>query len=136
MIGTIDGSGRVKLVDRNAPPGTPPAVDLDLEKVLGSMPDKTFNFSRSSNKLEPLALPANETAMGALHRVLRLPSVCSKRFLTNKVDRHVTGLVAQQQCVGPLQLPVSDVAVFAQSHQNTTGLATSIGEQPLKGLLE
>lgn len=47
-----------------------------------------------------------------------------------------TGLVAQQQCVGPLQLPISDVAVFAQSHQDHTGLATSIGEQPLKGLLD
>jgi hypothetical protein len=42
------------------------------------------------------------------------------------------GLVAQQQCVGPLQLPISDVAVYAQSHQNHTGLATSIGEQPIK----
>jgi phosphoribosylformylglycinamidine synthase len=27
------------------------------------------------------------------------------------------------------------VAVFAQSHQDTTGLATSIGEQPIKGLI-
>jgi hypothetical protein len=33
VIGQIDGSGRVKLVDKNAPAGTPPAVDLDLEKV-------------------------------------------------------------------------------------------------------
>lgn len=46
------------------------------------------------------------------------------------------GLVAQQQCVGPLQLPISDVAVFAQSHQDISGLATSIGEQPLKGLID
>lgn len=46
------------------------------------------------------------------------------------------GLVAQQQCVGPLQLPISDVAVFAQSHQDITGIATSIGEQPIKGLLD
>lgn len=45
------------------------------------------------------------------------------------------GLVAQQQCVGPLQLPLADVAVFAQSHQNLSGAATSIGEQPLKGLI-
>ena len=45
------------------------------------------------------------------------------------------GLVAQQQCVGPLQLPIADVAVFAQSHQDITGAATSIGEQPIKGLL-
>lgn len=47
----------------------------------------------------------------------------------------VAGLVAQQQCVGPLQLPISDVAVFAQSHQDHTGIATAIGEQPLKGLI-
>lgn len=31
------------------------------------------------------------------------------------------GLVAQQQCCGPLQIPVSDVAVYAQSHQDLTG---------------
>jgi phosphoribosylformylglycinamidine (FGAM) synthase-like enzyme len=43
--------------------------------------------------------------------------------------------VAQQQCCGPLQLPVADVAVMAQSHQGLTGAATSIGEQPLKGLV-
>lgn len=135
VIGSIDGSGRVKLVDKNAPPGTPPAVDLDLEKVLGSMPDKTFEFKSSPNTLAPVALPAGTTPESALQRVLRLPSVCSKRFLTNKVDRHVTGLVAQQQCVGPLHLPVSDVAVFAQSHQDLTGLATAIGEQPIKGLI-
>lgn len=42
VIGSIDGSGRVTLVDDTAAPGTPTPVDLDLEKVLGSMPDKTF----------------------------------------------------------------------------------------------
>ena len=95
MVGTIDGSGRVKLVDKNAPPGTPPAVDLDLDKVLGKMPDKTYSFTREkSNKLSPLSLPEASPASvtEALHRVLKLPSVCSKRFLTTKVDRHVTGV--------------------------------------------
>lgn len=47
----------------------------------------------------------------------------------------VVGLVAQQQCVGPLQLPISNVAVMAQSHFGLTGAATAIGEQPLKGLI-
>ncbi len=42
VIGTIDGSGRVVLVDRAAPEGSPTPVDLDLEKVLGDMPNKTF----------------------------------------------------------------------------------------------
>lgn len=52
--------------------------------------------------------------INATDRVLRLLSVGSKRFLTNKVDRSVTGLIAQQQCVGPLHIPAADVAVIAQ----------------------
>ena len=42
VIGAIDGSGRVVLRDREAPEGSPVPVDLDLEKVLGDMPNKTF----------------------------------------------------------------------------------------------
>ncbi|CAN0444686.1 unnamed protein product, partial [Hapterophycus canaliculatus] len=53
-----------------------------------------------------------------------------------KVDRSVTGLVAQQQCVGPLQTPLADCGVVASSHLATTGIATSCGEQPMKGLLD
>lgn len=136
VIGTIDGSGRVVLKDRDAPAGTPTPVDLDLEKVLGDMPNKTFKFDRKTEPTSPLTLPADADVVSALDRVLRLPSVGSKRFLTTKVDRHVTGLIAQQQCVGPLQLPVSDVAVMAQTHFGYTGSATAIGEQPYKGLID
>jgi phosphoribosylformylglycinamidine synthase len=67
--------------------------------------------------------------------VLRLLDVGSKRFLTNKVDRSVTGLIAQQQCVGPLHTPLADVAVLAQTHFSLTGVATAVGEQPIKGLI-
>lgn len=58
----------------------------------------------------------------ALERVLRLPSVASKRYLTNKVDRCVTGLIAQQQCVGPLHTPLADVAVTIISHFSTVSV--------------
>lgn len=51
------------------------------------------------------------------------------------MDRSVTGLVAQQQCVGPLHTPLADVAVVAISHFSMEGIATSIGEQPIKGLV-
>ncbi len=68
--------------------------------------------------------------------MLRLVSVGSKRFLTNKVDRAVTGLIARQQCCGPLQLTVGDVAVVAQSHFGKTGIATAIGEQSIKMLVD
>jgi phosphoribosylformylglycinamidine synthase len=66
-------------------------VDLNLDQVLGKMPNKTFTFNTSPPQLAPLALPEGVSPQAALERVLALPSVCSKRFLTTKVDRHVTG---------------------------------------------
>ncbi len=133
FIGKITGDGRIVLHDETD--GSTP-VDLDLEKVLGDMPQKKFRLDRVRPNLEPLTLPRNLTVRAALDRVLRLVSVGSKRFLTNKVDRTVTGLIARQQCAGPLQLTVSDVAVIAQSHFGLTGGAISIGEQPVKTLID
>jgi phosphoribosylformylglycinamidine (FGAM) synthase-like enzyme len=62
-----------------------------LLQVLGKMPNKTFTFNTSTPQLQPLSLPEGTTPQAALEAVLRLPSVGSKRFLTTKVDRHVTG---------------------------------------------
>ena len=111
-------------------------VDIDLSELLGDIPVKTFEDTRSKPQLQPLDLPDDLTVRYALHDVLRLVSVGSKRFLTNKVDRAVTGLIARQQCCGPLQLTVSDVAVVAQSHFSLSGGATAIGEQPIKMLVD
>ena len=132
-VGEITGDGRVIVKDPKD--GSEP-VSLDLDTVLGDMPQKTFTFDRQAPTLEPLVLPTGLTVRDALDRVLRLLSVGSKRFLTTKVDRSVTGLVARQQCAGPLQITIADVAVIAQSHTSTTGGATAIGEQPIKGLLD
>ncbi|MBI4684619.1 MAG: phosphoribosylformylglycinamidine synthase [Nitrospirae bacterium] len=137
FIGKITGDGYIVLYDETD--GSAP-VNLDLSKILSDMPQKTFKLDRIPTKLEPLQLPHGLTVREALDRVLRLVSVGSKRFLTNKVDRSVTGLIARQQCVGPLQLTVSDVAVISQSHfannkNNYTGAAISIGEQPIKTII-
>ena len=134
FLGKVSGDGRLRLED--AADGSCP-VDLPLELVLGDMPKKTFTSAAAdlSAAAKPLALPADATLASALDRVLRLPSVGSKRFLTNKVDRSVSGLIAQQQCVGPLHTPLADVGVIAQAHGGVTGGATAVGEQPIKGLL-
>jgi phosphoribosylformylglycinamidine synthase len=133
FVGQVTGDGRVILHDEKDD-STP--VDLVLDHVLGEVPQKTFELERGQSTHVPLQLPAGTDVKQTLERVLRLLSVGSKRFLTTKVDRSVSGLVAQQQCAGPLQLTVADVAVIAQSHFGTTGAATAIGEQPLKGLLD
>ncbi|TVU45393.1 hypothetical protein EJB05_04880 [Eragrostis curvula] len=143
VIGTINGSGKIILTDSAAVEhaklygiaATTPVEELELEKVLEDIPQKTFDIKRTLKVTEPLIIAPDVTLMDALNRILRLPSVCSKRFLTTKVDRSVTGLVAQQQTVGPLQLPLADVAVISQSYTDLTGGACSIGEQPIKGLL-
>ncbi|MGE5173549.1 MAG: phosphoribosylformylglycinamidine synthase [Betaproteobacteria bacterium] len=133
VIGTVTGDGSIVLYDEtdNSTP-----ENLELAKVLGDMPQKVFRLDRKKAVLKPLALPKDLTVRTALDRVLRLLSVGSKRFLTNKVDRSVTGLIARQQCAGPLQLTVSDVAVIAQSHFGLTGAAIAIGEQPIKELID
>ena len=131
ILGEVTGDGRV--VVRDSSDGSTP-VDLPLELVLGKMPQKTFTDSHLDGKLVPLALPDGTTVRSALDRVLRLLSVGSKRFLVHKVDRSVTGLVAQQQCVGPLQLPLSNVGVTALTHFGTTGTAVACGEQPIKAV--
>ncbi|XP_043393135.1 phosphoribosylformylglycinamidine synthase isoform X3 [Chelonia mydas] len=146
VVGTITGDGRIVLVDDLEAPVTDVApakpsgkktpVDLQLEWVLGKMPQKEFVLSHNSPALHRLCLPPGLSVGDALERVLRLPAVASKRYLTNKVDRSVTGLVAQQQCVGPLHTPLADVAVVALSPFETVGAATALGEQPLKGLID
>ena len=70
-----------------------------------------------------------------LKNVLSLESVACKDWLTNKVDRCVTGRVAKQQCVGALQLPLNNCGVMALDYKNLNGVATSIGHSPLSALI-
>lgn len=131
VLGQVTGDLRFVVRDEldNSTP-----VDLELSEVLGNVPTKTFTDNRITPALPKVTVPADLTLDVALERVLKLVSVGSKRFLTNKVDRSVTGLIAQQQCCGPLQATVSDVAVIAQSHFGKSGAACAIGEQPIKML--
>lgn len=91
MIGSISGDGKIVLKDGQAKPDEPTPVDLHLDAVLGDMPPKTFTFDRQQPTLEPLRIPDGTQVMDALYHVLHLPSVGSKRFLTTKADRCVTG---------------------------------------------
>lgn len=131
FVGLVTSDGKVVLSEEPVQPSGPVVitdaqkssiatasnpVNLDLEFVLGKMPRKVFNMKKYKVVLKPLELPKDLTVVDSLERVLRLPSVASKRYLTTKVDRSVTGLVAQQQCVGPLHVPLADVGVIALSH--------------------
>jgi phosphoribosylformylglycinamidine synthase len=132
VLGEITGDGHIVVQDSRD--GSHP-VDLDLGKILCDMPQKTFYIDSLPNELAPLELPDHIGIEDSLRRIFRLPAVGSKGYLVRKVDRSVTGLVARQQCCGPLHLPVADVSLVAQSHFGLTGAAIAIGEQPIKMLV-
>lgn len=132
VVGDITGDGQLVVYDETD--HTTP-VNLPLEPILGDIPPKTTALTTVELKLKPLHLPEGLTVHTALDRVLRLVSVGSKSWLTRKVDRSVTGLIAQQQGVGPLETPLSDYAVTAHSLFGNTGTVVSQGERPLLGLI-
>ena len=110
-------------------------IDLDLSALFGSSPktllqdqSKTANFK----EIEYTAADLNTY----IDHVLQIEAVACKDWLTNKVDRCVTGRVAQQQCVGALQLPLSNCGVMALDYTGTSGVATSLGHSPLTGLID
>ena len=70
-----------------------------------------------------------------LDEILKLPSISSKNYLVNKVDRSVSGKVVQQQCIGPYQVPLSNYSCASLSYfpNDFKGIVSSIGERPLIG---
>lgn len=71
-----------------------------------------------------------------LQNVLQLEAVACKDWLTNKVDRSVTGKVARQQCQGEIQLPLSDLGAVALDYRGQAGIATSIGHAPQVAIVD
>ena len=59
--------------------------------------------------------------------VLQLEAVACKDWLTNKVDRCVSGRVAKQQNTGPLHIPLNNCGVMALDYRGQKGIATSVG---------
>ncbi|MEW7277370.1 phosphoribosylformylglycinamidine synthase [Aquimarina sp. 2201CG1-2-11] len=110
-------------------------MDLALEDMFGSSPktimtDKTIDRSYNKPSYDILNFKTY------LDQVLQLEAVACKDWLTNKVDRCVGGLVAKQQCVGPLQLPLNNCGVMALDYNGKEGIATSIGHSPISGLID
>ncbi len=132
-LGEITGDGRIVVHNGDDPTLL---VDLPLEQILGKLPPKNFHFETAERRLEPLILPEGLTLLGALGRVLRLPSVSAKSWFLHMVDRSVTGLVVQQPCCGPLQQPVADCGIKAHSFLDSSGGAVSIGENALRILVD
>lgn len=110
-------------------------LDLSLFDMFGSSPktileDKTLTHSYKEISYDSAAV------YEYVNQVLQLEAVACKDWLTNKVDRCVTGRVAKQQTCGELQLPLNNVGVMALDYNGKEGIATSIGHAPLSALID
>ena len=107
--------------------------DLDAAQMFGHTPKtvmKDETVERHYKNVEYDAAELDEY----LNNVLQLEAVACKDWLTNKVDRSVTGKVARQQCQGQIQLPLSDCGVVALDYRGKKGIATALGHAPQVGL--
>ena len=111
------------------------AIDLAMKDMFGSAPKTYMKDSTAEYRFAPIAYdPAKfEYYVG---QVLQLESVACKDWLTNKVDRSVTGLIAGQQTCGEIQLPLNNLGVTAVGYNNKEGIATSMGHAPLVALVD
>lgn len=126
VVGTATGDGTFKFID-NVKKTTP--VDLKISNLFGSSPKTILQDKTIPNTFEDVHYDANKF-QEYLEQLLQLEAVACKDWLTNKVDRCVTGRVATQQTCGPIQLPLNNVSVMALDFISNKGIATGIGHAP------
>lgn len=123
VIGSTTGDMRFTFEDKKT--GAKP-LDLPLEDFFGKTPrsilcDHTVieTYAEPSYSIDKIGQYINN--------VLSLEGVACKDWLTNKVDRCVTGRIAMQQTAGEIQLPLNDCGVFALDFHGKRGVANSLG---------
>jgi len=131
IVGTATGDLKLKFINKGK---NTAAFDLAVDHLFGSSPKTVLSDSASSEKFNSINYD-NAQWLTYLDAVLQLESVACKDWLTNKVDRCVTGRVATQQTCGSIQLPLNNVSVMALDFKNNKGVATGIGHAPGASLI-
>ncbi len=109
-------------------------INWKLADMFGNPPKTIMNDKTVERTYKALEYD-NAQLNSYVEQVLRLESVGCKDWLTNKVDRSVTGKIAKQQCAGELQLPLNNLGAVALDYEGKKGMATSIGHAPAVGLI-
>lgn len=132
VVGTATGDKQFKFVDKKK--NTKP-VELAVSHLFGSSPKTILQDKTSAPGYKDLTYTTRDI-VSYLEQVLQLEAVACKDWLTNKVDRSVSGRVATQQACGPLQLPLNNVSVMALDFLSNKGIATGIGHAPGAALVD
>ena len=129
VVGETTGDAHFSFVQAD---GVKP-FDLDVAQMFGHSPKTIMRDETVERTYEDVAY-SEANLDEYVSRVLQLEAVACKDWLTNKVDRSVTGKIARQQCQGQSQLPLSDCGVVALDYRGHKGIATALGHAPQAGL--
>ncbi|MDR2909879.1 MAG: phosphoribosylformylglycinamidine synthase [Bacteroidales bacterium] len=132
VIGEITDDNRFTFED---PVTKEKPIDLSLDSLFGNPPKVIIKDNRITEQFDELQYDSNKI-IDYIEKVLQLEEVACKDWLTNKVDRSVTGRIAKQQCAGPLQLPLNNLGVITLDYRGKYGFASSIGHAPAAGLID
>lgn len=131
VVGNTTGDDRFVFEQKD---GVRP-IDLGMKDMFGSSPKTIMRDITKERKTENAVYEVSKLNE-YIENVLQLEAVACKDWLTNKVDRSVTGRIARQQCQGEIQLPLSDCGVVALDYTGKSGIATSIGHAPQVALTD
>lgn len=129
VVGETTGDAHFSFVQAD---GVKP-FDLDVAQMFGHSPKTIMTDETVTRHYEDVTYSADQIDC-YINKVLQLEAVACKDWLTNKVDRSVTGKIARQQCQGEIQLPLSDCGVVALDYRGKRGIATALGHAPQAGL--
>ena len=143
FVGFVIKDPKIICFDRNYSKLFP--VELDLKKALYDYPKKNIeidfgNYLTRENDSNRVCYPdyhfirTKKSFSNLVDIVLESLEVGSKSFLTKKVDRCVGGLIVQQQCIGPYQLPLSNYSINSIGFKSNRGVAMSLSERPINGI--
>ncbi|MFC2335613.1 MAG: phosphoribosylformylglycinamidine synthase subunit PurQ, partial [Prevotella sp.] len=131
VVGQTTGDAHFSFVQGD---GVKP-FDLDVAQMFGHSPKTVMTDVTVEHHYEGVTYTTNKLD-SYLKDVLQLEAVACKDWLTNKVDRSVTGKVARQQTQGEIQLPLSDCGVVALDYRGKKGIATALGHAPQAGMAD
>ncbi len=110
-------------------------IDLDIIDLFGNPPQTIMEDHSELSRFKEVDYDLKNIPI-YVEKVLQLEGVACKDWLTNKVDRSVTGKIAKQQCAGELQLPLNNLGAVSLDYRGIKGIATSLGHAPAAGLID
>ena len=129
-----NATGDMQFTFENSLTGEKP-IDWQLGYMFGKPPKSILEDTTQQVSFREVEWAA-EKIQEYTENLLQLESVACKDWLTNKVDRSVTGRIAKQQGAGRLHLPLNNVGVVTLDYQGRAGIATSVGHAPGAGLVD